>query len=91
MMGPIGHHVISYGNSDSVFTRRHSRVETNSHNRGADVAQLVELRTGTPSTQVRIPGAARDFSPRVICQRRLSYGVRATPLCNYKRLHLCAR
>ena len=58
MMGPIGHHVISYGNSDSVFTRRHSRVETNSHNRGADVAQLVELRTGTPSTQVRIPGAA---------------------------------
>ena len=73
MMSPIEHYVISYGNSDKVFTRRHSRVETNSHNRGVDVAQLVELRTGTLSTQVRIPGAAREFSPRVICQCRLSY------------------
>ena len=31
----------------------------------ADVAQLVEHWTGTPLTQVRFPGAARDFSPRV--------------------------
>ena len=33
--------------------------------RGGDVAQLVEHRTGTPPTQVRFPGAARDFPPRV--------------------------
>ena len=32
---------------------------------GGDVAQLVEYRTITPLTQVRFPGAARDFSPRV--------------------------
>ena len=32
---------------------------------GGDVAQLVERRTGTPPTQVRFPGAARDFSPRL--------------------------
>ena len=31
---------------------------------GGDVAQLVERRTGTPPTQVRFPGAARDFSSR---------------------------
>ena len=46
---------------------------------GGDVAQLVEHRTVTPLTQVRFPGAARDFSPRVISQCRLSYGVRTPP------------
>ena len=29
---------------------------------GGGVAQLVERQTGTPLTQVRFPGAARDFS-----------------------------
>ena len=32
---------------------------------GGDEAQLVEHRTGMLLTQVRSPGAARDFSPRV--------------------------
>ena len=40
-----------------------------------DVAQLVDRRTGTPLMQVGFPGAARDFSPRVNFQCRLSYGV----------------
>ena len=31
------------------------------HKMGGDVAQLVEHRTDTPLTQVRFPGAARDF------------------------------
>ena len=44
-----------------------------------DVAQLVESQTGTPLTQVRFPGAARDFSPGVNFQCRLSYGVRTPP------------
>ena len=35
------------------------------------VAQLVERRTGTAPTQVRFPGAARDFSPNVNFQCRL--------------------
>ena len=41
---------------------------------GGDVAQLVERRTGTPLTQVRFPGAARDFSARVnfYCTLRVS-------------------
>ena len=47
--------------------------------RGGDVAQFVEHRTGTPLTQVRFPGAARDFSLRVNFQCRLSYGVRTSP------------
>ena len=47
--------------------------------RGGVVAQLVERRTGTPLTQVRFPGAARDFSPIVSLQRRLSYGVCTSP------------
>ena len=54
--------------------------------RVGDVAQLVEHRTGTPPTQVRFPGAARDFSPRVNSQCRLSHGVRKPPCaiaCNY--------
>ena len=40
--------------------------------RGGDVAHLVDHRTGTPLTQVRFPGAARNFSPRVNFQCRLS-------------------
>ena len=44
-----------------------------------DVAQLVEHRTGTPPTQIRFPGAARDFSSRVNFQCRLAYGVRTPP------------
>ena len=48
-----------------------------------DVAQLVERRTGTPLTQIRFPGAERDFSPRVNFQCRLSYGVH-TPLSGLK-------
>ena len=46
---------------------------------GRDVAQLLERRTGTPLRQVRFPGAARDFSPRVNSQCRLSYGVCTPP------------
>ena len=44
-----------------------------------DVAQLVKCRTGTLLTQVRFPSAARDFSPKVNFQCRLSYGVRTPP------------
>ena len=46
-----------------------------------DVAQLVEHRTGTPLTQIRFPGAAKDFSfsPGVDFQCMLSSGVRTTP------------
>ena len=56
---------------------------------GGDVAQLVEYRTGTPPTQVRFPGAARDFSPRVNFQCRLSDGVR-TPQCPIACIYICA-
>ena len=55
---------------------------------GGDVAQLVERRTGTLLRQVRFPGAARDFSPRVNFQCRLSYGVR-TLLCATAYINIC--
>ena len=42
-------------------------------NGGGDVAQFLERQTGTPLTQVRLPGAARDFSPEVNFQCGLSY------------------
>ena len=32
--------------------------------------------------QVRVPSAARNFSPRVNFQHRLSYGVHTAPVCN---------
>ena len=54
-----------------------------------DVAQLVEYRTVTPLTQVRFPGAARDFSPRVNFQCRFSYGV-CTPPCAIAYIYTCA-
>ena len=56
---------------------------------GAEVAQLVGHRTGTLPMQARFPGAARDFSPRVNFQCRLSYGVR-TPPCSIACIYICA-
>ena len=50
-----------------------------------NVAWLVERRTGTPLRQIRFPGAARDFSPKVKFQCRLSYVCPYTPVCN--RMH----
>ena len=55
---------------------------------GGNVAQLVEYRTGTPPTQVRIRGASRDFSSRVNFQCRLSHGVR-TPTYSIARIYIC--
>ena len=57
--------------------------------RGVDLAQLVEHRTGTQPAQVRFPAAARDFSPRVHFQYRLSYGVRTLP-CAIACINICA-
>ena len=68
-----------------------------------DVAQLVEHQTGNlPTgliprcgkekylpTQVQFPGVARDFSPTVNFQCRLSYGVR-TPSCTIACIYICA-
>ena len=56
---------------------------------GGDVAQLVERRTGMLLTRVRLPGAARHFSPRVNFQCRLSYGVRTIP-CAIACIYICA-
>ena len=56
---------------------------------GGDVAQLVERRTGTALEQVRFPGAARDFSPRINVQCRLFYGVRRPP-CATTSINICA-
>ena len=54
-----------------------------------DVAQFVERRTGTVLTQIRFPGAARNFSPRDNFQCRLSYGVRKPP-CAIACINICA-
>ena len=50
---------------------------------------MVEHRIGTPLTQVRFPGAARDFSLRVNFRCRLSYGVR-TPPCAIASINIFA-
>ena len=59
--------------------------------RGGDVAQLAEHRIDSPLTQVRFPGAARDFFSKshlsVQALERCPY----TPVCNRMHLHLCAR
>ena len=57
--------------------------------KGGDVAQLVQRRTGTPLAQVRFPSAAKDFSPRVAFQYRLFYGV-CTPPCATVCINICA-
>ena len=53
------------------------------------VAQLVERWTGTPPTQVQLPCAARDLSPRVNFQCRLSHGVHTYP-CAVTCINVCS-
>ena len=65
------HHVVS-----KIPLTEHPRT----YEHYGDVAQLVERRTGTPLTQVRFPGAARDF------QCRISYGVRKPPVMQWHAL-----
>ena len=48
-------------------------------------------KPGSALTRVRLSGAARDFSPRVSYQCRLSYGVRSAPACNRMQQRLCGR
>ena len=76
-----------------IFTamvhRRKKKKEANISLQSGDVAQLAEHQTGTLPTQVRFPGAARDFSPTVNFQCRLSYDVR-TPPCATACINICA-
>ena len=61
---------------------------------GSRIAQWVQCPTEKPNAilmRVRVPAAARDFSPRVDFQCRLSYGVRTAPVCSHMHQHLCAR
>ena len=58
------------------------------HVRASDVAQFVEHQSSTLLTQVRFPGAPRDFSPRVSFQCRLSYCV-CTPPCAITCINIC--
>ena len=62
--------------------------------RSGGIAQRVDHPTGKPGAilmQVRVPGVARDFSPRVSFQCRLSHGVCTAPVCNRMHQHLCTR
>ena len=59
------------------------------NSRGGDAANLVKRKSSTPLKQVRIPCAARNFSPRVNFQCRLSYGVH-TPPCAIACVNICA-
>ena len=53
-----------------------------------DVAWWVQHQTVTPLTLVRLPGTARDFSPRLNFQCRLSYSV-STPPCAIACIYIC--
>ena len=72
------------------FKSGNSKCISNSLNVwGRDAAQLLQCQTGTLLMQVRFPGAARDFSPRVNFQCRLSYDVH-TPTCVITYINICA-
>ena len=72
----------------SVRARKQCKTHT-----GARIAQLVERPTERPGaipTRVRVPGAARDFSPRVSFQCRLRL-LRCpySPLCAIACINSC--
>ena len=71
-------------------TQRYCRVTNGQEiGGGGNVAQLVEHRTGTLPKPVWFPDAARDFSPRVNFQCRLSYRCPYTPLCAIACFYIC--
>ena len=77
-----------------LFVRRGSLALSPKFDYKTGTAQLVEPPTeksGAVLTRVRVPSAARDFSPRVSFQCRLFYGVRTDPVCNRMHQDLCAR
>ena len=56
------------------------------------IAKLAEHPAEKPGAilmRVRVPIAARDFSPIVNFQCRLSYGVRTAHVCNRTHQHTC--
>ena len=58
------------------------------------ISQWVEPPTEKPGailTRVRVPGAARDFSPRIHLQYRLSHGVRTALVYTRMHQHVCVR
>ena len=79
-------------------THAHTHACNRAHNiiQGGDKAQLVEHRTSTLLTQVRFPGVATDFSPRVSFQCRLLTCVRTPqtpatpPQCTIACINICA-
>ena len=77
------------GSTVSVISLSSAQRIFRNTQRGGDVVQWVEHRTGTLPTQVRFPGAAKDFSPRVNFQCRLSYDV-CMPLCAIAWINICA-
>ena len=96
MLGRKTEYIQSPVQSDSLFTRhdtsggKSNRISNVSQPRsGGDVAQSAEHRTVTPLRLVGFPGAARDFSPRINFQCRLSYGVRTSP-CAIACINICA-
>ena len=58
---------------------------------GPGCAGLVGTAGRASDRQVRFPGAAMEFSPRVGFQCRLSNGVRTALVCNRMHEHQCAR
>ena len=56
------------------------------------IVQLLQHLTKTPGTiltQVGVPGVARDFSPTVSFQCRLSYSVQTVPVGSRMHQHTC--
>ena len=68
-------------------TRRRNWGETSASQ--SNSVQRTTNRICTLPTQVRFPGTARDFSPRINFQCRLSYGVRTIP-CAIAYIYICA-
>ena len=73
---------------DTKYRRDNSRKL----GRGRPAWKTVRLKSQAQSlTRVRLSGAARDFSPRVNFQCRLSHGVRTDPVCKRMNQRMCAR
>ena len=68
-------------------TRRRNWGETSASQ--SNSVQRTTNRICTLPTQVRFPGTARDFSPRINFQCRLSYGVRTHP-CAIAYINKCS-
>ena len=83
---------VCYRKPDHVISASYTmEISERKKNQDGVIAQLVDHRTVTPLTQVRFPGAAREFFSQSQLSMQTLLRCPYNPVRNHMHLHLCTR